>query len=478
MLARVIVAVEGAALRKKLKGLFTNPDIIVKTATKRDLLWERIAKENADLIVADQGIIPKPVAETIRVLRNLPDSPDVVVVSGRDALIEQAEFLAAGCRAVLNPDLPPKKIADVLLAVLAERRDQAPRGILAEQTLAEPRLSDFVSDSPTMRAFMKTVRRIVASDSSLLILGETGVGKERLALAIHAEGPRSEGPFVPVNCGALPETLLESELFGHEEGAFTGASRDRRGMFELAHTGTVFLDEIGELPLHLQVKLLRVLQERRIQRLGSEKAIAVDVRVVAASNRDLEAEVEANRFRRDVFYRLSVVTLTIPPLRDRREDIPALVKNYIEYLRPQVGREVTGITDDALNALDRYAWPGNVRELINVIERAMLLCDDDRITIEDLPQAIGGRGARPFVVLAEGGHNPGTHVPESWLQKPIREGRARVVADFEREYLAGLLHLTGGRVGETAKRAGIEARSLYDKMKKYDLRKEDFKHRE
>jgi DNA-binding NtrC family response regulator len=337
--------------------------------------------------------------------------------------------------------------------------------------MAEPRLGDFVSESPTMQAFMRTVRRVVPSSSSLLILGETGAGKERLAMAIHGEGPRSDGPFIAVNCGALPDTLLESELFGHEEGAFTGATRDRRGMFELAHRGTIFLDEIGEMPLHLQVKLLRVLQDRRIQRLGSERAVDVDVRVIAASNRDIEADVDAKQFRRDLYYRLSVVTLTIPALRERREDIPALVQNYVEYLRPQVGRDVNAIDDDVLEALTRYAWPGNVRELINVLERAMLLCDDDTIALHDLPQTIAelaAGGAAAGDATSPGGF------PASWLRGPIREGREQAVAAFEKTYLTGLLRDTGGRVGETAARAGIEPRSLYDKMRKYNLRKEDF----
>jgi DNA-binding NtrC family response regulator len=226
------------------------------------------------------------------------------------------------------------------------------------------------------------------------------------------------------------------------------------------------------MPYHLQVKLLRVLQEHEIQPIGSERTITVDVRVMAASNRDLAADVEAKRFRGDLFYRIGVVSLTIPPLRERREDIPELVLNYIHYLRPRVGREVTGISADAMEALCRYSWPGNVRELINVIERAMLLCDGEEITPDDLPAAISGYlGARGAASLLDAAGD----VPPEWLDEPLSEVRRTVVDQIERAYLAALLRDTGGRVGETAARAGIQPRSLYDKMKQHGLRKEDFK---
>ena len=323
---------------------------------------------------------------------------------------------------------------------------------------------------------MRVVSRVVDGEASLLLLGETGVGKERLARAIHAEGPRAQGPFVTVNCGALPEALLESELFGHEEGAFTGATRSRRGMFELAHGGTLFLDEIGEMPYHLQVKLLRAVQEHEIQPVGSEKATTIDVRVMAATNCDLAQDVDAGEFRRDLYYRLSVVSLTVPPLRERRQDIPELVDSYIDYFSTRIGGEVSGIASDALDALGDYAWPGNVRELINVIERAMLLADDDEIALEDLPAAIGHPHGPPAATFHIG---PDAHttftIPEPWLADDLRAVRRRVVHSVERAYLAGLLQATGGRIGDTATRAGIDPRSLYDKMKAHGLRKEDFK---
>jgi DNA-binding NtrC family response regulator len=314
----------------------------------------------------------------------------------------------------------------------------------------------------------------VNSEASLLILGETGVGKERLARAIHAEGPRSKGPFMALNCGALPESLLESELFGHEEGAFTGATRSRKGYFELAHTGTIFLDEIGEMPLHLQVKLLRVLDEHRIQRVGAEKSIEVDVRVMAATNRDLEADVPAGRFRSDLFYRLAVVTLDIPPLRDRREDIRQLAQSYLEHFNTQTGRSGSKIAAEALGSLEAYSWPGNVRELVNTMERAVLLADGDEIGTDDLPARIrtddgSPRGAvSPFQWRFDS-------VPDDLLEKPLIEARNEVVSAFESRYLSDLLAATGGRIGEAAERACINERSLYDLMKRRGLKKESFK---
>ena len=327
-----------------------------------------------------------------------------------------------------------------------------------------------------MQRLMGTVQRVVDANAPLLLLGETGTGKEHLARAIHRESRRAAGPFVAINCGALPETLLESELFGHEEGAFTGATRSRRGHFELAHGGTLFLDEIGDVALHLQVKLLRALQEQEVQRLGGEKPIPVDVRIMAATNRDLAQEVEAGRFRRDLFYRLGVVTVTLPPLRARREDVPDLAEGYVARLQGRMATEVQGITPEALAALRAYDWPGNIRELFNVVERAMLLSSSDVITHLDLRDALGERSPPPAdVPLPEApSHDPGS-LSEDWLRRPWREVRAALLDRVEKAYLAGLLAATHGRVGETAERAGMLPRSLYDKLRRHGLRKEDYR---
>jgi len=361
-------------------------------------------------------------------------------------------------------------------AVVLRRSAEAINRLKADRPEEHYSLNDFVSESPSMQTFLQVARKVVRAETSVLILGETGVGKERLARAIHGEGPRATGPFMAINCGALPESLLESELFGHEEGAFTGATRTRRGYFELAHRGTLLLDEIGEAATHVQVKLLRALDERKIYRVGGEKPIDVDVRVMAATNKNLEVEMKEKRFRPDLFYRLAVVTLTIPPLRERREDIVKLLESYLEHFRAQTGRQITSVSADATSVLTRYDWPGNVRELVNAMERAFLLGMTDELRTEDLPvrivTAVKGTDRASFGPTASG---PVTPLPDDLLAKSLSEARKEVVAAFETRYVAALLDATGGRIVDTAARAGVNERSLYELMKRHGLKKETFK---
>ena len=473
MLLRAILAVNDDVARKRIRQILRQIDVIVDVLKGRMNVWDRAVAKGGDVLLVDQDVVEDAIERGAEIDPSRLTIPAVVAISDYQSPEKHAALIALGCEGALQADLPERALREALTAIL-EKRQALVNASLVRRQVATPQLSDFVSDSPTMQAFMDTVYRVVQSDTSLLILGETGTGKERLARAVHAGGPRGGSPFVAVNCAALPESLMESELFGHEEGAFTGATRARKGAFELAHGGTMFLDEVGDMPLHLQVKLLRVLQEREVQRVGGEQPFGVDVRVMAASNRDLEKGVEDGQFRKDLYYRLSVVTLDVPPLRERKEDIPALACSYVEFHRPRVGREVYNIEDNAVNALVRYGWPGNVRELINVIERAMLLCRTDTITSADLPVGIQG-----FVPLqaASSVTIPRTpeDVPSAWLARPLRELRDSMAADLERVYLAAMLHETNGRIGETAERAGLDPRSLFDKMKQYGLDKEDFK---
>jgi DNA-binding NtrC family response regulator len=370
----------------------------------------------------------------------------------------------------LYAGLPEDQLVDAIDATIENRRQLLRRTLGGTDAAQRPKLADFISEGPTMQMFMQVVHRVVHSNSSLLILGETGVGKEHLARAIHAEGPRSPGPFVAINCAALAEQLLESELFGHEEGAFTGATRRRRGAFEMAHGGTLFLDEIGEMPLHLQAKFLRVLQDFEVRRVGGERAVEVDVRVMAASNRSLDAESESHRFRRDLYYRLSVIELMVPPLRDRREDIPALVNGFLARIAPKIGIDVRSVTEEAMGRLCHYDWPGNVRELSNILERAMLLCEGDEVTVDDLPAGVAGVNAESSSSpLMEGS------APDAWRGETLHEVRQAALEQIERAYLKMVLTETGGRVGLAAERAGIHPRGLFDKMRKFGLKKEEFR---
>ena len=472
MLIRVLLLVEEQSLRTRLSSSLTGLGVLVFDESSADKLWTRLGEDSFDLVVATRSMLPGDVERSIAEIRELPYRPEVIVLADLAEPEERAALQKGGAFAVVDRELPLEPLVETLRTVLL-RYQELGVSRLKESRQQRSKLDDFSSESPAMCRLLELARRVADTDTSLLVLGETGVGKEWLARAIHTEGPRTAAPFIAVNCAAVPETLLESELFGHERGAFTGAVRARRGCFELAHRGTLFLDEIGDVPVHLQVKLLRALQEREIQRLGAERSIRVDVRVIAATNRDLEQAIEAAQFRPDLFYRLSVVTLTIPPLRERREDIVPLVENYLEDFRQQMGRlDIEGIEESALGAMCDYEWPGNVRELINVVERATLLCDADVISHEHLPDAIAGRfRAYPPTTATEDSAGSFGKLMDGTLV----EGRTRLVESFEREYLSRVLRKTSGSVAETARKAGIDQRTLYNKMRAYGLRKESFR---
>ncbi|MBN2457081.1 MAG: sigma-54-dependent Fis family transcriptional regulator [Sedimentisphaerales bacterium] len=468
MLLHIILVVDDVSLQKKLRTSLSRPDTIIETAKDHKRFLAKLGRKVCDLAVISQNLLAEDATEQIQKLKNSIDAPSVVILTEQDNEQERVRFIAAGCDAVLSLELSINKLSKALNAILQRRKKIARAVLTVPRQVEEADISDFAAKSPAMAKFVKMLPRIAKADSSVLLLGETGVGKERVAHVIHRESLRNNCPFIAIHCGALPESLLESELFGHEQGAFTGATKSRRGCFELAHQGTIFLDEIGEIPLHLQSKLLRVLESHEIRRVGGEKSIPVDVRVMAATNRDLEEEVKTKQFRKDLYYRLNVVSLTIPPLRERTKDIPELVESYIEYLGPRIGCPVTDIEEDALDVLCKYSWPGNVRELINIIERAMLLCENDMITTEDLPQSI----IEPEIL-----YEAGTW-PDEMMGQPLKKARKNIVESFERNYFTALLHLTEGRVGKAAKKAGIDTRSLYEKMKKYDLNKKDFRPQE
>ncbi len=475
MLVRILLRLDPAPLARRVARLIAQPNVLVHAAPKRQGLWEGLARESCDLVVLSRAALPGSPREVLSALRQLPDRPELIVLEERDDARARAELLAAGCYEVLSATLADDVLARTLRNLVARRREAAVTQLRAEQPEGEFHLADFAAASEPMQELLRLARRVAASDSSLLVLGETGVGKEWLARAIHAEGRRAAAPFLAVNLAAVPEPLLESELFGHEKGAFTGAVRSRRGYFELAHRGTLFLDEIGDLSPHLQGKLLRVLQERSIQRVGGEETIEVDVRVMAATNRNLEEAMRERQFRNDLYYRLSVVTLTVPPLRERREDIPPLVQSYLERFRRQLGRATHALAEEALAALVDYPWPGNVRELINVMERAVLLCDGPLVQLEDLPESIARHAQGPGLSPAARGAQLGVDLPADWLARPLGEVRREVVAELERRYLAEQLAATGGRVGEAARRAGLDPRSLYGKMRRLGLAKEEFR---
>ena len=382
MLLRLVHAVEPESFEQRLKESLQRQDLLVDSVDISRGLLAALRGRDQDLVLLSRSLLPENPETTVSQIRDLPERPGVIVFEDQPDEHDRAALLALGCLAVLSSSLPTDMLVESLDTLIQRQRQETIDRIYAENPQERYSLTDFISDSPTMQGFVNMAHKIVRTNTSVLILGETGVGKERLAQAIHAESPRSNGPFVPVLCAALPEGLVESELFGHEAGAFTGASRARKGYFELAHQGTLFLDEVGEIPLQVQVKLLRALEDRQVRRVGGEKSTRVNVRIIAATNRDLEAEIEKNTFRPDLFFRLAVVTLTIPPLRDRREDIEKLALAYLEHFRQQLGRSDIAIEPAALNVLVGYDWPGNVRELENAVEHAVAMSGTELEVLE------------------------------------------------------------------------------------------------
>jgi DNA-binding NtrC family response regulator len=343
----------------------------------------------------------------------------------------------------------------------------------ASDPTASP-LAGLIGDSAAMRQVYATTRRVAASNASVLLLGETGTGKELIARAIHQLSPRGSGPFVRVNCGALLESLLESELFGHVRGAFTGAVANRAGRFEAAHTGTIFLDEINSTTPKLQVKLLRVLQEREFERVGDTETIRVDTRVIAASNRDLLDEVARERFREDLYYRLNVVPIHLPPLRSRRDDIPALVSHFLAHYNRENDRYVVRLHKEAAEALVKYHWPGNVRELQNVVERCVVMAAGDEVTLDLLPAAVRGDRGPAGSVPGRGGDldSLARELVEQGISTAAADDDAlfeRIVSRVERELIAQMLAACNGVQLKAAGRLGINRNTLRKKLQEHGL---------
>lgn len=469
MLTRMVLAVKDPQLQRRLEEQIMLADIQVECVEQTKDVWQQVVQSCADIIVISDKLIPEPIESGIAMLNELPEIPTSVILHETNSAEIQAGYITAGADSVLFSGLALQSLINAIEATVESRRQVVQHERFDRRGKVKPKLTDFASSSEVMQIFMNEVQMVAPSDSLLLITGETGVGKEHLAKVIHAESPRVAGPYIAVNIAALPEQLLESELFGHKQGAFTGATRSHRGAFEQAHGGTIFLDEIGEMPLHLQAKLLRVLQEYEIQPIGAEKPIWVDVRVIAATNRDLEEEVAKGHFRKDLYYRLSVVRLQIPSLRYRREDIPNLARRFVMQFKHKIGRDVRQISEPAMAALCRYDWPGNIRELMNVIERSMLLCRTSDITVENLPNVFHSENS----VLVEQDGLP--HAPESWQGKSLAAVKESILEEVERLYLQMVLQSTRGRLKDASRIADITTRSLYSKMKKYGLHKESFK---
>ncbi len=391
---KVLVVDDDRGLRQSVSFILQDGGYLPRAVAGGEEGLEAVEAFDPDLILVDYRMPGMDGLDFVAAYRKTGGEAPVIVMTAYGSMELAVKAMQAGAY-----DYLPKPFGaeEVLLTLRkAQEREMLRRevGRLREEVSAERRFGDIVAAAPEMVRVMETARKVARHPTTILLEGATGTGKELLARLIHAESSRSQGPFVAVNCGAIPENLLESEFFGHVRGAFTGADRDREGLFEAAAGGTLFLDEVGELPDLLQVKLLRVLQEGEVRRLGESASRAVDARIVAATNRELKEEVAARRFREDLFYRLAVVTLRIPPLRERPEDLPLLVRHFAKRHGERLGIQVEGVDPLAMRALAAYDWPGNVRELENVLERAMVLAEGDRLGVEDLPTTVRGSRER------------------------------------------------------------------------------------
>jgi two-component system response regulator AtoC len=443
----------------------------------RESLAEYLSGEGFEALTADSGERGKAILETERIdavvvdLR-MPGMSGLDVLSwlkeggpATPALMISAHGDVADAVAAMKlgaADYLVKPFDPAELAVRLGRAVGASRALASARALSSSRTpvgapapgDDWIGGGSAMAEIRRLIDRVAATNSTVLITGESGTGKEVVARRLHGLSARADGPFVAINLGGLPETLLESELFGYERGAFTGADNRKPGLFELAAGGTLFLDEIGDMPMPLQVKLLRVLQDKRLTRLGATRQIPIDSRIIAATNRDLEAAVRAERFREDLFYRLNVIRLRLPPLRERREDIPALAERFLARFAREMAKPVRSISPDAVALLRAYDFPGNVRELENAVERALILADGQALDVADF--SFAGAKMRPEAVAP---------LPADALSAPV----GLPLREMERRAIMDALDRHGGRREESARELGITRRTLLNKLREYGL---------
>jgi len=437
-----------------LKTITRSWGYAVQTTDDGAAAVETVTSSAVDLVLMDVRMARMGGIEALEKIKAYNPSIPIIIMTAYSSVESAVEALKAGAYDYLIKPLD----FDVLKLTIERAREHA--GLKAENMLlksklgADFNLANIIGRSSAMKALIDMVAMIAPSEATVLITGESGTGKELVARSLHFNSPRKDKPLVVVNCAAIAETLLESELFGHEKGAFTGADKRHEGRFMQANHGTVFLDEVSETSSTMQAKLLRVLQEKEIQRVGGEEVLPVDVRVVAATNRDLEAEVAGGRFREDLFYRLNVMRLTVPPLRDRLEDIPLLAQHFLEQFASRNRKTVKGFTPLAMDMLLKHDWPGNVRELENTMERAVILLTGDHITEKQLP----------LTIVQKYSESRGQRTPA-----PPASNGSRSLEDIEKEAIIATLEATGQNKSEAARRLGISRKTLHNKMKGYEL---------
>jgi len=457
---------DSSAIAEKMSGrvLMVDDDEgmcrLAQTALTRrgfDFDWRTSAEEalqfldhdDVDVVITDLAMNGMDGLELCeRVAKNRPDLP-VIVMTAYGSMKAAIGAIRAGAHDFVTKPVDMDALAHTLGRTIQHQLLHAEVRRLREQAAQAERFDEMVGTSPTMRKVYDLISRVASTEASVLITGESGTGKELVARALHKRSERANGPFIAINCAAMPATLLESELFGHVKGAFTDARASRDGLFVQASNGTIFLDEIGELPVELQPKLLRALQERRVRPLGSTQEVQFDARIIAATNRDLEAEVEIGKFRQDLFYRINVVRIPVPPLRSRGNDILLLAQRFLEKFAARSGKPIKGISSAAADRLLSYDWAGNVRELENCMERAVALTRFEEVTVDDLPDNVRDYKSSNLVVA---GDDPAQLLP---------------LKELERRYIHRVLKACGGNKSEAARVLGLDRRTLYRKLERY-----------
>jgi DNA-binding NtrC family response regulator len=441
---RILVIDDDEMTLKNLRRILEKLGHQVSTFSNPLRALERLEQSPYDLIISDFRM---PYLDGLELLnRAKRDHPDVevILITGYASLEGAVEATKLGAFHYLAKPFNPEQVRAIVNQAL-EVKFSKERGVSPDECSPGPLL---VGKSPKIREVHRVIRQIAATECNVLITGESGTGKELVARSIHAQSTRAKGPFVAFNCGAFSEELIANELFGHEKEAYTGAVSSRPGLLETANAGTLFMDEIGEMPLSMQLKLLRVIQEREVTRVGSTRPVSLDVRMIAATGRDLKAAVEEGIFRQDLYYRLNVVNIVLPKLNERKEDIPLLARHILAKFSTRMRKEIRGISDQAMDLLQRYAYPGNVRELENILERAIAMCQGDVIQAWNLPADLEGLELYSF---------------------ERTNGTLLKLDEIERDYIAHVLKLTGGSRTKAAEVLGIDRASLWRKIKKYGL---------
>ncbi len=451
--SKILVIEDELESREALTLLLESAGYQVHSAESGEEALELLRKNPFEIVISDLLL---PGVSGIDILKSIKeDSPhtSVILITGNTSAETAVEAMKEGAFDYITKPFNFEKLKVQVAKAMEKNRLIAENIYLRQQLHGKYRFDNIIGNSPLMQQVFSRMEKIVNTDSTILILGESGTGKELVAKALHFNGNRREKPFVALNCGAIPTDLLESELFGHARGSFTGAVADKPGKFEVANNGTIFLDEIATMPMHLQMKLLRVLQEQEVERVGTSRSIELNVRVISATNAVLENEIKAGRFREDLFYRLNVIPIHLPALRERREDMPLLAQHFLQRICKEMNRSLMSISPDAMHALEAYHWPGNVREMENVIERVVALTEGDVIRRQDLPADIGGMDPQDSIF-------PYPRITE----KGIDFGRT--IEEIERRMIRDALEKTGGVKARAASLLKLNRTTLVEKMKR------------